>query len=179
MTEDVIHNAYSKENKPEDMSEDEWRFSREEFMDDGYEAVTKARMFYRFDNYWFFKIDFLNAVAIIMEDDIVWKDYIQFLDNNSPAPELPYNTALFRISSAVMWCYRRLSQIKLEMDEIMLCIESLRTMLQMYVMDHFDEVFSEEELTLWGRNRENWLVFEVAYSNYLSEEEVLNKDKGD
>ena len=145
-------------------------------MDDGYEAVTKARMFYRFDNYWFFKIDFLDAIAIIEKDDIVWKDYIEYLDN-FPKTDWAYNTALFRISSAVMWCYRRISQIKLEMNEIGLCIEALRVMIQMYVMDHFDEVFSEEELTQWGRNRENWLVFEVAHSNYLGQEEILNKDK--
>jgi len=178
MGKDVKHDAYSKEHKPEDMSEDEWLFIREEGMDDNTEAVTKAGMMYRFDGCWFLEEDFVKAIVLIWEDDIVWKDYIHFLDN-FPETDWEGNTALFKIASAIMWCYRRLTQINLEVKEVFSCVDMLRTTLQMYVEECFDEVFSEEELTQWGRNRKNWLPFEVAYVNYLGQEEMLNKDKGD
>ena len=177
------HDAYSKETKPEDMSEAVWVFSKEENMDKMEEAVTKARIMYRFDGGWFFRQEFLTSIAVINEDDVVWKDYLHIHDNNTLPPEAPHNTALFRIASAIMYCItilrRTYNQPKLTTTEVGLCIEAIRALFQMYVMDCFDEVFSEEELTKWGRTRKNWLPLEVAVSNYLGQEETLNKDKGD
>ena len=160
------------------MSEAEWRFTREEKMDDMSEAVIKAGMMYRFDNSWFFEEFFLNTIAIIHENDLAWKDYIHFLDT-FPKTEWFGNTALFKIASALVWCHRTYNKINLEVNDVAWCVEMLRTTIQIYVMECHNEVFSEEELTQWGRNRENWLPFEVAISNYLGQQETLNQDTVD
>ncbi len=107
---------------------------------------------------------FIETLELIRSDEERWLDYVDRVKKVPPVPviDLRLSPEIFQIASTVVWLHSNRIRSPLERLQLFCVVQTIRLAFQHYVTDEDGNSPSEEEISVMGRDRSNWLPLEAA-----------------